>query len=69
MLDFNIDRIVGPECVGCGRINDNYTCSTYPFPATWFRNGKHCPMANHISLPKTAATKARVGQQKQKKVR
>lgn len=65
-----VDRIVGPGCVGCERVNNDYTCSTYHSPNAWFRHGKHCPMASHIKTPEqVAAEKKRVGQQKQKKNR
>jgi len=68
--ELGINRYVGPECIGCGRIKNDYTCNTYPFPEAWFRHGKHCPMANHIQTPaQIAAEKKRVGQQKQKKSR
>jgi len=66
----DVSRIVGPDCIGCGRINNDYTCNTYPFPAAWFRNGKRCPLASHIKTPEqVVAEKKRVGQQKQKKTR
>jgi hypothetical protein len=67
---WDVDRIVGPECVGCERVKNDYTCNTYQFPSAWFRHGKHCPMASHIKSPEqVAAEKKRVGQQKQKKSR
>lgn len=66
--ELGIDRYVGPECVGCERVSNDYTCNTYPFPVAWFRHGRHCPMASHIKSPdQVAAEKKRVGQQKQKK--
>jgi len=63
----NASRYIVDGCVGCERV-DNSICNAYLNPGAWFRNGKHCPMANHIKSPDAvAAEKKRVGQQKQKK--
>ena len=64
----NLDRFIISECIGCDRVNNDYTCNTYFNPAAWFRNGKRCPLASHIKTPEeVVAEKKRVGQQKQKK--
>jgi len=70
VMPLNLDEVVVPQCVGCDRIKDDYTCNAYIKPEAWFRNGKHCPLASHIKTPtQVIAEKKRVGQQKQKKSR
>lgn len=64
--DFEKEQIVA-KCVGCDRVVGDF-CKTYNYPASWFRNGKHCPLASHIkSEPFAPVGKTRVGQQKQRK--
>jgi hypothetical protein len=63
-------RSVIEKCEGCDRakaFGDKKFCSAFPDPAVRWRVG-NCNMATHIKTETAAAaSKVRVGQQKQKK--
>ena len=63
-------RAVIDKCEGCDRVrpfNGGKYCAAFPDPAIRWRLG-NCSMATHIkSETASAASKVRVGQQKQKK--
>jgi hypothetical protein len=61
-------RTIGPECVGCNKVNSRMECIVYLDPIGKFRLGRSCPLASHIKTgEQIAAEKKRIGQQKQKK--